>query len=94
MIRTAAFFDVDGTLTTERVWRGVLEYYKRRNVRQWTYRAFWAYHMPLFILHKAHLLSQSAFRKPWCCWIGFRIAASNISGPPPSRNQQLGSASG
>lgn len=38
MKRTAAFFDVDGTLTSERVWRGVLEYYRRRGGRKWTYR--------------------------------------------------------
>jgi HAD superfamily hydrolase (TIGR01490 family) len=61
----AAFFDVDGTLTTERVWRGVLEYYKQHGLRRWTSRLFWAYHLPLFFLHKAKLLSQSAFRKPW-----------------------------
>lgn len=61
----AAFFDVDGTLTTERVWRGVLDYYKVHKLRRWTSRGFWAYHMPLFFLHKAHLLSQSAFRTPW-----------------------------
>lgn len=62
---TAAFFDVDGTLTTERVWRGVLDYYKLHGQRRWTTALFWAYHMPLFILYKARLLSQSAFRKPW-----------------------------
>lgn len=61
----AAFFDVDGTLTTERVWRGVLEYYKQHSLRHWTSRLFWAYHLPLFFLHKAKLMSQSAFRKPW-----------------------------
>jgi len=65
MTRKAAFFDVDGTLTSERVWRGVLEYYRLRGGRKWTYRRFWAYHMPLYILYKAHLLSQSAFRTPW-----------------------------
>jgi HAD superfamily hydrolase (TIGR01490 family) len=63
--RIAAFFDVDGTLTTERVWRGLLDYYKVHKLRRWTSRWFWAYHMPLFFLHKAHLLSQSAFRTPW-----------------------------
>lgn len=64
-MRKAAFFDVDGTLTSERVWRGVLEYYRQRNLRRWTYRRFWAYHMPLYILFKARLLSQSAFRTLW-----------------------------
>jgi len=69
--RTAAFFDVDGTLTSERVWRGVIEYFRRRGLRRWTYRLFWGYHMPLFILYKAHLLSQSAFRHPWAAHLAW-----------------------
>src|SRR3990172_7105452 len=60
-----ALFDVDGTLTTERVWRGVLDYYKLHGLRRATTLAFWAYHTPLFMLYKAKLLTQSAFRKPW-----------------------------
>lgn len=83
MARTAAFFDVDGTLTTERVWRGVLEYYKRRGTRQWTYRAFWTYHMPLFILHKAHLLSQSAFRTPWAAHLAWFLRGDTEADAQP-----------
>jgi len=60
-----AFFDVDGTLTTERVWRGVLEYYKQHGLRRFTAWTFWAYHMPLFLLYKAKLLSQSRVRVAW-----------------------------
>ncbi len=71
MARIAAFFDVDGTLTSERVWRGVIEYFRRRGLRQWTYRLFWAYHMPLFMLHKAHLLSQSVLRSPWAAHLAW-----------------------
>ncbi|MEX2144481.1 MAG: HAD family hydrolase [Anaerolineales bacterium] len=61
----AAFFDVDGTLTTQRVWRGVLVYYRRHGLRRFTTLVFWVYHMFLYILFKAKLLSQSAVRKPW-----------------------------
>ncbi|UYN91478.1 MAG: HAD-IB family hydrolase [Anaerolineales bacterium] len=63
--RTVAFFDVDGTLTTERVWRGVLDYYKAKGKRTWTLFQYWVYHMPLYLLHSVGLLSQSAFRTPW-----------------------------
>jgi HAD superfamily hydrolase (TIGR01490 family) len=80
MTRTAAFFDVDGTLTTERVWRGVLEYYKRRGVRQGTYRWFWAVHTPLFFLYKAGLLSQSAFRKPWARHLAWFVRGESEEG--------------
>lgn len=65
MTITAAFFDVDGTLTTERVWRGILDYYKLHKLRRNTLRWYWIYHMPLYLLHKVGLLSQSAFRTPW-----------------------------
>lgn len=64
MTTTIAFFDVDGTLTTERVWRGVLEYFKVHGLRRWTARGYWAYHMPLWLLHKVGLVSQSGFRTP------------------------------
>lgn len=64
-MRAIAFFDVDGTLTTERVWRGVLDYYKLHKQRRWTQRGYWIYHLPFWLLHKAGLLSQSAFRTPW-----------------------------
>lgn len=62
--RKAAFFDVDGTLTTERVWRGVLEYFQVRRLRRWTYRYFWLCLAPLFLLYKANFISQSGFRRP------------------------------
>jgi len=34
-------------------------------LRRWTQRWYWVYHLPLYLLHKARLLSQSAFRTPW-----------------------------
>jgi HAD superfamily hydrolase (TIGR01490 family) len=61
----AAFFDVDGTLTSENVWRGVMEYFLRRNLRRATHRLFWAYHTPLYLLHRMRVIPQSGFRVPW-----------------------------
>jgi HAD superfamily hydrolase (TIGR01490 family) len=69
----AAFFDVDGTLTTERVWKGMLEYYKQRGLRRWTHRLFWVYHMPIYLLYKTKLVSQSAFRKPWAAHLAWFV---------------------
>lgn len=74
MARKAAFFDVDGTLTTERVWKGVIEYYTQRKQRRLTYLRFWLYHTPLFVLYKAKLLSQSNFRRPWAAHLAWFIA--------------------
>lgn len=61
----AAFFDVNGTLTTARVWEGLMTYFKERNLRRWTYRAYWAYNMPIYMLYKAGLVSEEGFRSPW-----------------------------
>ena len=61
----AAFFDINGTLTTARVWEGLMAYFKDRNLRRWTYRAYWAYNTPIYILYKAGLISEESFRSPW-----------------------------
>ena len=74
----AAFFDVDGTLTTERVWRGMLEYFRQRHLRRWTRRFFWAYHMPIYMLYKVGLVSQSAFRRPWAAHLPWFIRGYSI----------------
>lgn len=63
--RKAAFFDVDGTLTTGRVWGGIMAYFKVRRQRRLTNFVYWAVHMPIYALFKVGLVSQSAFRRPW-----------------------------
>ncbi|MDA1330264.1 MAG: hypothetical protein O3B43_04245 [Chloroflexi bacterium] len=63
--RKAAFFDVDGTLTTENVWRQIMDWFKARGKRRLTNAFFWAYHTPSFVLFKLGLISQSRFRRGW-----------------------------
>lgn len=69
----AAFFDVDGTLTDTRVWEGLMAYFRERSLRRWTHRAFWAYHMPYYLLLKARLISQGAFRRPWAAHLAWYL---------------------
>lgn len=83
MASKAAFFDVDGTLTTERVWRGILDYYKLHSQRRWTLRAFWLYHLPLFFLYKAKLISQSRFRTPWAAHLLWFLRGETPAGAKP-----------
>jgi HAD superfamily hydrolase (TIGR01490 family) len=60
----AAFFDVDGTLFTGHVWRGMVDYFRRiRGV--WPVRAFWYAHMPSYLLRRLKLISEEQFRGPW-----------------------------
>lgn len=65
MKRRAAFFDVDGTLTTGRVWQGIMDFFKARGERRLVNTLYWAYHTPLYMAFKAGIVSQSAFRRPW-----------------------------
>lgn len=60
----AAFFDVDGTLFTGHVWRGMLQYFEMKRGK-WPVRWFWYYHMPAYFLRKAKLISEERFRGPW-----------------------------
>jgi HAD superfamily hydrolase (TIGR01490 family) len=61
----AAFFDVDGTLTKERVWMGLMEYFRLRGERRYIRAFFWAYHVPRYFLYRLGLIPQTGFRKPW-----------------------------
>jgi HAD superfamily hydrolase (TIGR01490 family) len=73
----AAFFDVDGTLFTGHVWRGMLKYFQDTRGK-WPVRWFWYYHMPSYFLRKAKLISEERFRGPWAknlTWLarGWRV---------------------
>jgi HAD superfamily hydrolase (TIGR01490 family) len=61
----AAFFDVDGTLTYDRTWKGLLDYFQKNRLRRLTLLAFKAVHYPLYFMRKLGLISESAFRAPW-----------------------------
>lgn len=83
MARKAAFFDVDGTLTTERVWKGILEYFKQHTQRRFLQRWFWYYHAPHYLLHKAGLISQSRFRTAWAAHLAWFIRGYTLEEAQP-----------
>lgn len=72
-MQKAAFFDVDGTLTSENVWRGLLTYFKVHKKRRATHLAFIAVHYPLYFIRKARLISESAFRTPWAAHLAWYL---------------------
>ena len=63
--QTVAFFDVGGTLIKTYVWKPIMEYFKENRKRRLTHFAFWGYHIPLYLFHKAGLISQDRFRGVW-----------------------------
>ena len=61
----SAFFDVDGTLTNERTWKGFLCYFRKFDPRPATYYRFIIYHYALYFIRKARLINESDFRATW-----------------------------
>ena len=62
---SAAFFDIDGTLTSANVWRGLMDYFTTRRERRLTHLAFIAVHYPLAFLRPLGLVSEATFRRTW-----------------------------
>ena len=60
----AALFDVDGTLFTGHVWRGMLDYFEAHTGKR-AVRRFWYAHLPAYVLRKLKLISEEQFRGPW-----------------------------
>ena len=61
----AAFFDLDGTLCTEHVWRALTRYFKEHRRRRLLVNAFLATHLSLWPLHRLGLLSRERFFRLW-----------------------------
>lgn len=70
---TAALFDIDGTLTQVRTWKGYIEYFRRRKIKRTTHLAFLAVHYPLYFLHRLGLISASGFRRPWASHLAWYV---------------------
>ena len=67
---TAAFFDLDGTLCSGRIWEGVLKYNPlRKKKRGWIF-AFWAKMTPLWFLSERRLYSKERCREKWIEHLG------------------------
>lgn len=79
----AAFFDVDGTLTTGRVWRGLIDYFRLRGQKRLTHLVFSALHYPLYFLHRAGLLSESAFRTAWAANLAWYLRGMELKAAEP-----------
>ncbi len=64
---TMALFDLDGTLCSGRIWEGFLRYYlvhKHKKKTAWIL-AFWAEHLPLWLLKRCKLINEEKFRSKW-----------------------------
>jgi HAD superfamily hydrolase (TIGR01490 family) len=69
----AAFFDIDGTLTSERTWKGIMDYFRQNHLRRGMHLAFLGAHYPLYYLRRFGLISESAFRSPWAAHLAWYV---------------------
>jgi HAD superfamily hydrolase (TIGR01490 family) len=76
----AAFFDVDGTLTSERTWKGPMSYFRSRGLRRGTHLVFLAAHYPLYYLRRLGLISEGAFRAPWAAHLAWYVRGYTVEG--------------
>ncbi|HEX7587336.1 MAG TPA: HAD-IB family hydrolase [Anaerolineae bacterium] len=74
----AAFFDVDGTLYTAHMWRGLMQYASEHGHKN-RVRSYYASLMPLFYLRKLHLIDEENFRKPWVSRMGWIFRGWNAA---------------
>ena len=61
----AAFFDLDGTLCTEHVWRALTKYFTEHRRRRLLLNAFLATHFTLWPMHRLGFLSRERFFRLW-----------------------------
>jgi HAD superfamily hydrolase (TIGR01490 family) len=78
----AAFFDIDGTLTSEHAWKGMMYYFQQRRMRRGTQLAYLLVHYPLYYLRRWNMISEVTFRAPWAAnlaWYlrGFTLQQAN-----------------
>jgi HAD superfamily hydrolase (TIGR01490 family) len=75
----AAFFDIDGTLTSEHAWKGMMTYFQERKLRRGTQLAYLAIHYPLYYLRRLNLISEGAFRAPWAANLAWYLRGFTIN---------------
>jgi len=60
-----ALFDFDGTLCSGHIWEGFLKYYLVHKKKRAWILAFWATHLPLWLLGECRIISKEKYRAKW-----------------------------
>jgi HAD superfamily hydrolase (TIGR01490 family) len=82
--KIGAFFDIDGTLTADNVWKGIMKYFTGRGERRLTHLRFWAMHYPVILLRYVGLVSETTFRRQWALHLPWYFADDD-----PAQMQKL-----
>lgn len=75
---TAAFFDMDGTLTSERTWKGFIQYFRSKGLKRSTYYGFLGWHYPLYFLRRLGLISEGSFRGAWAAHLAWFVRGDSL----------------
>ena len=63
--KTAAIFDLDGTLFTGHFWHGIVEHHRKHRVKTVQTSTYLVTHYPLWIGNKLKLISEEGFKTKW-----------------------------
>lgn len=69
----AAIFDLDGTLYTGHIAQGITRHHRMHRVKRLPLYTFMAIHMPLWLLHRVGLTSETAIRELWARHMGWTV---------------------
>ena len=69
----AAIFDLDGTLYTGHIGRGIARHHRLRRVKRLPLTIYMAVHMPLWFLQQAGLASDKTTRELWIRHMGWTV---------------------
>jgi HAD superfamily hydrolase (TIGR01490 family) len=69
----AAIFDLDGTLYTGHIGRGIALHHRTHKVKRLPLAVYMATHMPLWFLQRAGLVSDGATRQLWIRHMGWTV---------------------
>jgi HAD superfamily hydrolase (TIGR01490 family) len=70
----AAIFDLDGTLYTGHIGKGIALHHRTHGVKRPQLAVFMAVHMPFWFLQRAGLVSEGAMRELWIRHMGWTVA--------------------
>ena len=68
-----AVFDLDGTLYTGHITYGIMQHHRLHRVKLPELYSYLAIHMPLWYLHRAHVLPEEAVRSLWTRNLGWVV---------------------
>jgi len=75
---TNAIFDLDGTLYTGHIARGLTRHHRAHRINRFPLYVYFAAHMPLWWLHRAGLMSKEAMNLQWAKHMAWTVRGMTV----------------